>query len=59
MLQGVREIFELTDGVVDVGGEEVAGRGEGGKIVLIGRNIGNEESLAAFQASLNSAVSGK
>ncbi|KAK5129418.1 hypothetical protein LTR08_003274 [Meristemomyces frigidus] len=62
MLQAVREIFELTDGVGAGDGEDAASAGcgsEGGKIVMIGRNIGGERSLAAFQASLEGAVLGE
>lgn len=54
MLQGVREIFELVDGVPEVGSSNHVG-----KIVLIGRNIGGEGSLAAFQRSLNISLVGK
>lgn len=55
MLQGVREIFELIDGVdVDGGsGEEE----QGGRIVFIGRNISGE-TAEAFQKSLDTALAG-
>ncbi|KAF7198426.1 COBW domain-containing protein 1 [Pseudocercospora fuligena] len=52
VLQGVREIFELIDAVLD-GDED--GTAEG-KIVIIGRNIGHEEAKRAFQESLLQAV---
>lgn len=57
MLQGVREIFELIDGVDAAGGEEgeAEGREKGSRIVFIGRNLGGETS-AAFQRSLNDAL---
>ncbi|KAK4888005.1 hypothetical protein LTR27_013038 [Elasticomyces elasticus] len=48
MLQGVREIFELIDG-----GESSP---SAGKIVMIGRNIGSQTTLSAFQQSLDSAL---
>ena len=50
MLQGVREIFELIDGDSPVAGD--------GKIVMIGRNIGEKTSFA-FQQSLNAALSAR
>lgn len=50
MLQGVREIFELVDGVSNQSPADV------GKIVLIGRNIGGKDSLAAFQKSLDAVL---
>jgi hypothetical protein len=54
MLQGVREIFELIDGVVD---EEDGGEKEqGGRIVFIGRNVSAETTAAAFQQSLDIAL---
>ena len=59
MLQGVREIFELIDGVVD-DDDEAGGEGEekeqGGRIVFIGRNVSAEATAAAFQQSLNVAL---
>ncbi|KXS99853.1 hypothetical protein AC579_9485 [Pseudocercospora musae] len=54
VLQGVREIFELIDAVV--GGDEDGGAG--GKIVIIGRNIGHDVARKAFQKSLSQAVAG-
>ncbi|KAK3075647.1 hypothetical protein LTR53_000889 [Teratosphaeriaceae sp. CCFEE 6253] len=51
MLQGVREIFELVDG------DATQQAAEEGKIVIIGRNIGSADTLAAFQQSLDAAVS--
>jgi G3E family GTPase len=53
MLQGVREIFELMDGIV--GAEE----NDVGKIVLIGRNIGGQERADVFQTSLDATLAGK
>lgn len=55
MLQGVREVFELLDGA------DVAGTGDDqieqqGKIVVIGRNIGDEEGRAKLQRSLDAAL---
>ncbi|KAM0718698.1 hypothetical protein Q7P37_005769 [Cladosporium fusiforme] len=60
MLQGVREIFELIDGVDAAGG---GGEGdgaeqveeEGSRIVFIGRDL-SEETAAAFQRSLDLAL---
>jgi G3E family GTPase len=55
MLQGVREIFELIDGVnMDGDGEE--GDEQGSRIVFIGRNLGRD-TPAAFQRSLDAALS--
>ncbi|KAK3074236.1 hypothetical protein LTR53_003459 [Teratosphaeriaceae sp. CCFEE 6253] len=51
MLQGVREIFELVDG------DATQQAAEEGKIVIIGRNIGSPDTLAAFQRSLDAALS--
>lgn len=51
MLQGVREIFELID-AVDSGEGEV----EEGKIVIIGRNIADAATTAAFQSSLDKSL---
>jgi G3E family GTPase len=57
MLQGVREIFELIDGVVDDGGEDAAeGKEQGGRIVFIGRNVSAEATATAFQQSLDLAL---
>ena len=58
MLQGVREIFELIDGIEDAGDEE-AGEEEkeqGGRIVFIGRDVSAESTAAAFQQSLDVAL---
>lgn len=56
MLQGVREIFELIDGV-DANGDGQQGEEElGSRIVFIGRNLGGETS-GAFQRSLDAALS--
>lgn len=56
MLQGVREIFELIDGVDAAAGD---GEGEeaekGSRIVFIGRNLGGETS-GTFQRSLADAL---
>lgn len=49
MLQGVREIFELIDGTVSAE-DDVSQRG---KLVFIGRNIGDERSRLLFQQSLD------
>lgn len=57
MLQGVREIFEFIDAAVDVGTAETSAKEKRGKIVIIGRNVGDAESTAAFQRSLDAAVS--
>jgi G3E family GTPase len=54
MLQGVREIFELIDGV-HAAGEDEEGQELGGRIVSIGRNIGGD-TPAAFQRSLDAAL---
>lgn len=53
VLQGVREIFELIDGIVV---DESSDDAKGGKIVIIGRNIGHEAAKIAFQESLSTAV---
>ncbi|KAK3678277.1 hypothetical protein LTR78_001572 [Recurvomyces mirabilis] len=50
MLQGVREIFEIFDG------ENSNGPSDVGKIVVIGRNVGNAEIAQAFQTSLSGAL---
>jgi G3E family GTPase len=58
MLQGVREIFELIDGVVDETGDEDTGgeKEQGGRIVFIGRNVSAGTTAAAFQHSLDIAL---
>jgi G3E family GTPase len=58
MLQGVREIFELIDGVEDAGDDEETGeeKEQGGRIVFIGRNVSTETTAAAFQHSLDVAL---
>jgi G3E family GTPase len=58
MLQGVREIFELIDGIEDAGDEEAGGeeKEQGGRIVFIGRNVSAESTAAAFQQSLDVAL---
>ena len=58
MLQGVREIFELIDGVEDETGDEETGeeKEQGGRIVFIGRNVSAETTAAAFQHSLDIAL---
>ena len=58
MLQGVREIFELIDGVEDAGDDEETGeeKEQGGRIVFIGRNVSAETTAAAFQQSLDVAL---
>jgi G3E family GTPase len=59
MLQGVREIFELIDGVdAAAAGDGDGDEGEeekGSRIVFIGRNLGGETS-GAFQRSLDDAL---
>lgn len=55
MLQGVREIFELIDGVDAAGDGEQGGEEKGSRIVFIGRNLGGETS-GAFQRSLDAAL---
>jgi G3E family GTPase len=55
MLQGVREIFELIDGVDAAGDGEQGGEAKGSRIVFIGRNLGGETS-GAFQRSLDDAL---
>jgi hypothetical protein len=56
MLQGVREIFELIDGVVDDDDEAGGEKEQGGRIVFIGRNVSAEATAAAFQQSLDIAL---
>ncbi|KAF2171659.1 hypothetical protein M409DRAFT_63289 [Zasmidium cellare ATCC 36951] len=58
MLQGVREIFEFIDAAVDTGKADTTSiKEQRGKIVIIGRNVGDANSTAAFQRSLDAAVS--
>ncbi|EME44073.1 hypothetical protein DOTSEDRAFT_71769 [Dothistroma septosporum NZE10] len=52
MLQGVREIFELTDGH-SADASNAAAEQQTGKMVLIGKHIGSEASRRAFQSSLD------
>jgi G3E family GTPase len=52
-LQGVREIFEIRDGVAEAEGNDA------GKIVLIGRNIGGKTKVEAFQRSLDASLAGE
>lgn len=54
MLQGVREIFELIDGV-DANGDGQEGEESGSRIVFIGKNLGGE-TPGAFQRSLDAAL---
>jgi len=56
MLQGVREIFELIDGAAVKGDAHSAAGTESGKIVIIGRNIGDQQTSSAFQQSLDAAL---
>lgn len=57
MLQGVREIFELIDGAaVTAQSTDASQDGSRGKIVVIGRNIGSEATVKAFQQSLFTAL---
>lgn len=53
MLQGVREIFEMTDAVDGSPAEESE---EQGRIVFIGRGLGGEKVAKAFQSSLDEAL---
>ena len=53
ILQGVREIFELIDAEDETPGTESVSQAEGGKIVIIGRDIGDAQTAAAFQHSLD------
>jgi hypothetical protein len=55
MLQGVREIFELIDGI-DANGDGGEGEELGSRIVFIGKNLGGE-TPGAFQRSLDAALS--
>ncbi|GAB7331573.1 hypothetical protein MBLNU13_g02955t1 [Cladosporium sp. NU13] len=55
MLQGVREIFELIDGI-DAVGDGQEGEELGSRIVFIGKNLGGETS-DAFLRSLDAALS--
>lgn len=48
MLQGVREVFEITDLDAGVAGE----KGKGGKIVLIGRGLRREDLEASLARAL-------
>lgn len=55
MLQGVREIFELTDGP-PADAKNAAAEHQTGKMVLIGKHIGSEESKRIFQNSLETTL---
>jgi G3E family GTPase len=57
MLQGVREIFELID-APSSSTSSISGATTG-KIVLIGRNFGDQSTVQAFTESLNTAVAQK
>ncbi|KAI7495776.1 cobW-domain-containing protein [Hortaea werneckii] len=57
MLQGVREIFELIDGADVQKDAHPDSEGQGGRIVIIGRNVGGESIANIFQGSLNRALS--
>ncbi|RMY94640.1 hypothetical protein D0864_05497 [Hortaea werneckii] len=57
MLQGVREIFELIDGASVQEDAHAGSEQQGGRIVIIGRNVGGESIASAFQESLNRALS--
>jgi G3E family GTPase len=61
MLQGVREIFELIDASSVSSTSDASGRqsAASGKIVLIGRNIGEQRIVQAFRESLNAALAQK
>lgn len=58
MLQGVREIFEFIDGAAVAGEDRATNAKRGGKIVVIGKNVGSEEASEMFQKSLDAALSG-
>lgn len=51
MLQGVREIFDITDGTPIASRKQTKG-----KIVIIGRNIGDANVAAAITQSLNTTI---
>lgn len=53
ILQGVREIFELIDGKTN---EDATEADTAGRIVFIGRNIGDEKNQKLFQRSLDSTL---
>lgn len=53
MLQGVREIFEIIDGAAVSNDDQAEGKTEGGKIVIIGRDVGDSETAKAFQTTLD------
>ncbi|RMY57892.1 hypothetical protein D0863_12462 [Hortaea werneckii] len=57
MLQGVREIFELIDGADVQEDAHAESEEQGGRIVIIGRNVGGESIASTFQESLNRALS--
>ncbi|KAI7095750.1 cobW-domain-containing protein, partial [Hortaea werneckii] len=57
MLQGVREIFELIDGADVQKDAHAESEEQGGRIVIIGRNVGGESIASTFQESLNRALS--
>lgn len=57
MLQGVREIFELIDGADVQEDAHAESEEQGGRIVIIGRNVGGESIARTFQESLNRALS--
>ncbi|RMY62485.1 hypothetical protein D0865_00418 [Hortaea werneckii] len=57
MLQGVREIFELIDGADVQEDAHAESKEQGGRIVIIGRNVGGESIASTFQESLNRALS--
>ena len=54
LLQGVREIFEMLDAAG--GNAQFVTGTESGKIVMIGRNIRDEHTTAAFQQSLDAYI---
>ncbi|GAB1743002.1 hypothetical protein NU219Hw_g8699t1 [Hortaea werneckii] len=57
MLQGVREIFEFIDGADVQKDAHSESEEQGGRIVIIGRNVGGESIASIFQESLNRALS--
>ena len=57
VLQGVREIFEVTEAEVASSSSAASNEGgEHGKIVLIGRNISTERTSRAFHDSLRACL---
>ncbi|RMY77206.1 hypothetical protein D0862_13602 [Hortaea werneckii] len=57
MLQGVREIFEFIDGADVQKDAHSESEEQGGRVVIIGRNVSGESIASTFQESLNRALS--